>query len=100
MGIFSLACFLGSLKVHIALAVVELSLTIVFALLAGAFWEVAMGNASVASNLQTVSIVTLLVSIHCVSEYKSNFAAICDRPAELFCSSRALRPGISSSRLP
>lgn len=56
MGVFSFACFLGSLKVHIALAVVELSLTIVFALLAGAFWEVALGNASTAANLQTVSI--------------------------------------------
>jgi succinate-acetate transporter protein len=59
MGIFSLVCFLGALKVHIALAVVELSLTMVFALLAGAFWEVAAGNASVASNLQTVSIMAL-----------------------------------------
>lgn len=55
MGIFSLICFLGSLKVHIALAIVELSLTISFALLSGAFWELALGNASVASNLQTVS---------------------------------------------
>ncbi|KAJ9262847.1 hypothetical protein DTO021C3_2961 [Paecilomyces variotii] len=62
MGIFSLACFLGSLKVHIALAVVELSLTIVFALLAGAFWEVAMGNASVASNLQTAGGAFLFVA--------------------------------------
>ncbi|OQD68760.1 hypothetical protein PENDEC_c031G02511 [Penicillium decumbens] len=53
MAIFSLVCFLGALKVHIALAVVELSLTTVFVLLAGAFWELAMGNASVASNLQT-----------------------------------------------
>jgi succinate-acetate transporter protein len=56
MGIFSFACFLGSLKVHIALAVVELSLTIVFALLTGAFLHVAQGNAGIASNLQTVSI--------------------------------------------
>ncbi|EED13992.1 hypothetical protein TSTA_102220 [Talaromyces stipitatus ATCC 10500] len=53
IGIFSLVCFLASLKVHIALAVVELNLTIAFALLSGAFWEVAEGNASVASNLQT-----------------------------------------------
>jgi len=59
MAIFSLVCFLGALKVHIALAVVELSLTTVFVLLAGAFWELAMGNTSVASNLQTVSIIIL-----------------------------------------
>ena len=99
MGIFSLVCFLGALKVHIALAVVELSLTIVFALLAGAFWEVAVGNANIASSLQTVS-TTTLGSIHCPIELKSDYVVIHIRPAALSFLSRELRLGIFSSRSP
>ncbi|KAJ5518756.1 GPR1/FUN34/yaaH [Penicillium expansum] len=41
---------------------VELSLTISFALLSGAFWELALGNASVASNLQTAGGAFLFVA--------------------------------------
>jgi succinate-acetate transporter protein len=54
MGLFSLVCTLCALKVNVALVIVELFLTLTFALVGAAFFQSAQGGAN-AGSLQIVS---------------------------------------------
>ncbi len=64
MGLLCLIYLIASLRTNIVFVIIFATLVVAFGLLAGAYWHLAQGNATLGGNLAIVSDFQNLVSIY------------------------------------